>query len=119
MSDLAALSVTNLGTTRLVTVTGEIDMSNAQTLEERVLQSTPAAAAVVVNLTGVTFIDSAGVRMLDHLLVRGAVPPEAVRVVTAGAVRTTLRLCGFRPELIADSVEDALRALGDERGAPD
>jgi anti-sigma B factor antagonist len=113
VSDLAALTVTTFGTTRLVALSGEIDVSNAASLEDRVLRSISSAGSVVVDLTRLTFIDSAGVRLLDHLV--AADPPGGIRVVvSAGGVRTTLRLCGFRPDLLADTLEDALRDLGTE-----
>jgi anti-sigma B factor antagonist len=62
-----------------VFVRGEIDMTSAQEFR-RALDDAPAADRLVVDLTGVGFLDSAGVKVLyDHLDRR----PELV--VGAGA----------------------------------
>ena len=66
----------------------------------------------MVDLTAVTFLDSSGVRLLDHL-VAAREPDPLVRVVVAatGPVPFTLRLCGFRADLVAGSREEAFAAL--------
>jgi STAS domain len=46
-------------------LTGEIDLSNAPSLERTMLDSVPnTATGMVVDLSGVSYLDSAGIRML-------------------------------------------------------
>ncbi len=112
MTDLARLDTEVHGSVLLVVLTGEIDLSNAAELETRVAEAAGDLAALVVDLTAVTFLDSAGVRLLDHL-VAARQPDPQVRVVVsaAGPVPFTLRLCGFRDDLLCDSRDDALAEL--------
>lgn len=52
-------------------ITGEIDLSNASELEETIVDAVPnTALGMVVDLSGVEYLDSAGVRMLVHLVER-------------------------------------------------
>jgi anti-anti-sigma factor len=67
---------------------------------------------VVIDMTGVQFIDSAGVRLLDHL-VEHYEPHTTVLVVVPdpGTVRFTLHMCGFCVDLLAPTVDEALSTL--------
>jgi anti-sigma B factor antagonist len=49
---------------RVLTVTGEIDMSNAAAFGSALDRELAAGAAVTVDLSGVTYLDSAGVAVL-------------------------------------------------------
>ena len=81
-----------------VSVIGEVDISNAGTLQERLMEAgSPEAAAVVVDLTKTEYLDSAGIRtlftVLDLLRDRGTalhlvVPESAVirRVIALTAL---------------------------------
>jgi anti-sigma B factor antagonist len=113
VSELARLETRAHGRLLVGVVTGEIDMSNAEDLEARLVEATKETDGLVLDLTGVTFIDSAGVRLLDHLVAAADAEP-ALRVVTAaeGPVPFTLRLCGFPEQLRSPSVDEALAALG-------
>lgn len=110
MSDLHRLTMADHDGVLVVTVDGEIDMSNAAELESTVMQRADSAAGVVVDLVGVSFVDSAGVRFLDHL---AAALADRVLVVapTPGRVRSTLRLCGFPDDLVRDESVAAVTAL--------
>lgn len=96
----------------IVLLAGEIDMSNAGALEDTARAAVGDAAAVVLDLREVTFLDSAGVRLLDHLVAQWE-PVRRLRVVAAheGPVRFTLRLCGFPDRLLSDSRAHALEAV--------
>ena len=113
MSELARLETRRQGALVCATVEGEIDMSNAASLEGGLREALADGDGLVLDLTAVTFLDSAGVRLLDHL-VAACEPETGLRVVTApdGPVPFTLRLCGFRPDLLAATVDDAFAALG-------
>jgi anti-sigma B factor antagonist len=112
MTDLARLDIEVHGSTLLVVLTGEIDLSNAAELERQVVAAAGALPGLVVDLTAVTFLDSAGVRLLDHLVASREPDPQVRVVVSAtGPVPFTLRLCGFRSDLLCGSRDEALADL--------
>jgi anti-anti-sigma factor len=79
----------------LVEVTGEIDFSNAQEVLAGIEATVPSdVARVAVDLSGTTYLDSAGVRLLLQLAERlEARRQELSLVVPAGApVRSVLEL---------------------------
>jgi anti-sigma B factor antagonist len=63
-----AVNETAVGT--VVKVTGEVDMATAPLLHDAVL-ATPASQPVVLDLSGVGFIDSSGLRVLAQLVDAG------------------------------------------------
>jgi anti-anti-sigma factor len=102
-------------------VTGEVDMSNAEDVGETVIKATPnEAQGVVLDLSGVEYLDSAGIYVIygmrASLQARGqtlilVIPP-------ASPVYDSLRLAGAeRPGEVAEAVEDAL-AIFDKAGPP-
>ncbi|SHM21882.1 STAS domain-containing protein [Cryptosporangium aurantiacum] len=114
----ATVSVQNQGDAdreafALVTFVGEIDLGTAPALGDTVLRGTTEATAVVLDLSAVTFLDSAGVRLLDNLVHayegRGCV----VRLVAPehGVARFTLTLCAFRSDLVETTVSAARDSL--------
>jgi anti-sigma B factor antagonist len=113
MTELARLETHQQDGVLVAVLTGEVDLSNAAGLEERITTAAGDDLPLVVDLTGVTFLDSAGVRLLDHL-VAARQPGLAFRVVAppGGRVAFTLRLCGFRDELVAPSLEAGVTDLG-------
>ncbi len=55
----------DLGNAFLVQVSGEVDMSNSPTVRETLIDLTgQKAGAIVVNLEGVTYMDSSGIATL-------------------------------------------------------
>lgn len=98
---------------RLVVLAGDVDHARVGGLETDVLVATETAGASIIDLTAVTFLDSAGLRFLDRLVKRCAERQSAIRVVAPrpGAVRFTIDLMGFRPELIADTVDEAAAVI--------
>ena len=114
MSDLARLETQVHDAVLRATVVGEIDMSNALDLEATLLDLAAGQRGLVMDLTQVTFMDSAGVRLLDHLVEERG-PDAPIRVVARpdGPVRFALRVCGFRDDLLADDVDKAMADLAD------
>ncbi|NGM14281.1 STAS domain-containing protein [Verrucosispora sp. WMMA2044] len=98
----------------VVRLHGDVDHVNADQVEREVLTATRAAASVVVDLSAVTFLDSAGLRCLDRLVAAFTKRQAQVRVVAPedGVVRFTLDLIGFLPETLASTLDEALRGLG-------
>ena len=79
------------GPTPLIEVRGEIDLSNADAFAE-CLSVFNAGDSIIVDLTGLTFIDSQGISVLVQTHNRG------VKIVcrrSDGAVKRALDLCGL------------------------
>lgn len=95
----------------IVRASGEIDTSNAQELESALLALTGRRA--VVDLTGVAYLDSAGVRALDRGLSALVARGGAFRAVApAGSpARLTLRVSGYNGDTIAGDLDSALAGL--------
>lgn len=97
----------------LVRLVGEIDLANAAELGREIAARTRSARAVLVDLSTVSFLDSAGVRLLDELVGELDERDTPIRFVVggSGAVRMALRLCAFREELLTDDVATAANAV--------
>lgn len=97
----------------LVSFVGEIDLGTAPTLGETILRETLEVPAVVLDLSAVTFLDSAGVRLLDSLVGAYEGRGSEIRLVAPehGVARFTLTLCAFRGDLVESTVDGARRAL--------
>jgi anti-anti-sigma factor len=103
------------GGTVLARLSGEIDLSNAGAVEDHVTSGLAGATAVAVDLSGLSYLDSAGLALLSRLAgrltalagsLRLVVPPEAV-------VGRTLSISGLASAIPVDeTVEAALAALG-------
>jgi anti-sigma B factor antagonist len=102
-----------LGGTDLVRLVGEIDLANAPAIGREIVAQTGAAGAVLIDLTAVSFLDSAGVRLLDSLV--GAMDerntPIKLVVGEAGPARMTLQLCAFRDDLLESDLDRAAEDL--------
>ena len=97
----------------LIRLAGEIDMANAPEIGREIAARTGSARAVLIDLTAVFFLDSAGVRLLDTLVGEFGDRDTAIRLVVAdtGAVRMTLRLCAFREDLLHSDLATAATAI--------
>jgi anti-sigma B factor antagonist len=107
------VTFSRLGGIDVVRLAGEIDLANAGMIGQEIAAQTIRARAVLIDLTAVSFLDSAGVRLLDTLV--GALSdrqtPIRLVVADAGAVRMTLRLCAFREDLLDADLTAAAAAL--------
>lgn len=102
------------GQTAVITATGEIDLTNAEYLRDALLSTLNAGAtALVVDLTAVTFLDSAGVTALVRASRRADAAEAALRLaVTAPAVLRVMNLVGIDQLVpVYPSVAAALAAL--------
>lgn len=114
MSRPAGAEVRIEGGVTVVRFRGEIDFAAAAELEERVRLAVRDAAAVVLDLADVTFIDSAGVRLLDHVAADlGDRTPWLVATADPCTVRFTLSLCGFPGDRMVATADAALGVLRD------
>jgi len=99
-----------MGRAELIRLAGEIDLANAPSIgREIVAHMDRSSGAVLIDLTAVSFLDSAGVRLLDALVGDLDDNGTAIRLVVgrAGAARMTLELCAFRDDLLATDLERA------------
>ncbi|MFI5938587.1 STAS domain-containing protein [Actinoplanes sp. NPDC051494] len=103
-----------MGTADLVRLAGEIDLANAPEIGREIVRQTGRSGAVLIDLTAVSFLDSAGVRLLDALVgdLDEAGTPIRLVVGETGAARMTLQLCAFRDDLLATDLERAADELG-------
>jgi anti-anti-sigma factor len=91
---------------------GEIDMSNAAGIEEAIALGTPNhALAVVLDLTALEYLDSAGIQLLYQLREQLQARGQSMRLVIATESPATdaLRLAGVMDQLdISPTLEAAL-----------
>jgi anti-sigma B factor antagonist len=108
------VSFAKLGKAELVRLVGEIDLDNAAAVGREIITHTTAAGAVLVDLTSVSFLDSAGVRLLDALVGDLDDQGTPIRLVVggAGAARIALQLFAFRDDLLATDLDQAAASLG-------
>jgi anti-sigma B factor antagonist len=88
MDELFQVTVGEDAGARVVTAVGEVDVSTAPELRER-LHEIPEGSTVVVDLSGVTFLDSTGLGVLVAALKR----------VREGEGEGDLRLVVSRPQV--------------------
>lgn len=89
-----------------VTVTGEIDLTNAAYLERRIDEATGLARQLVLDLTGLRYLDSQGVRVLHHLVERHVQGLVDVTVVAhAGSIAADL--------LAITRLDETVRVVGE------
>ena len=112
---LADVQITLAPQAVVARVTGEVDMSNAEEMGGTVIGATPTdAQGVVLDLSGVDYLDSAGIYVIygmrSSLQARGqtlflVIPPSS-------PVHDALRLSGAeRPGEMTVTVDDALQAI--------
>ena len=113
--DGATLESAPHGNHVIVTVTGEIDVFNAGRLVSLMEEQVPTEShGVVLDLTGVGFLDSTAIRKLFALTARLTERRQRVHVVTpdGSIVLRTLELVEFeRAAPLHDSLEEALAEL--------
>lgn len=109
------VSFSRIGRADLVRVAGEIDLANAPAIGRQIVAHVTESGAVLIDLTAVSFLDSAGVRLLDTLVGDLDDHGKAIRLVVGetGAARMTLQLCAFRDDLLATDLERAAEELGE------
>lgn len=97
----------------ILRVRGELDLTSAGGLQEAVAATT--ARTVVMDLSGVAFLDSAGIRTIDDANRTLAATDRTLLVVAPpdSRVAWTFRLAGFADDLLLDSVEAASTQASD------
>ena len=92
---------------RVMRVRGELDLTNASLLEDALTDT--HGGATILDLSGVVFVDSAGIRTIDTAYKRLRQANRALVVVAPPDSRAgwTFRIAGFSSDFVLDSVEAA------------
>jgi len=93
-------------------ISGEIDLSNATEITDSLLDGVPnEALGLVIDLSEVSYLDSAGVRMLAELDHRLGWRAQVLRVVAPEASRSrrVLEIAGLERVLSIDFTVEAAR----------
>jgi stage II sporulation protein AA (anti-sigma F factor antagonist) len=98
---------------RIVTVAGELDISNVATLAEATLDLTNEQLGIVVDLSAATYLDSAALGLLFKLRRSLQQRGQELRVVCAPAslTRRVLDLGGFDPQITDGDRDTAIAAI--------
>jgi anti-anti-sigma factor len=96
-----------LGTAALVRVSGEIDLTTVARLDEALLAT--SSTHVILDLTDLEFLDSAGIRALDlaHRQLEGEGRSLLIVAPAGSRAAWTLRVAGFEDGFVRQSLEDA------------
>jgi anti-anti-sigma factor len=113
VNDLAELAIVQDGEVLLASLSGEIDLSNASDIERTIMDAVPNSAfGMLLDLSGVTYIDSAGVRLLLALADRFRWRAQELGLVVPGdsRIRRVLTMAGAEGALVLETTIDAARA---------
>jgi anti-sigma B factor antagonist len=94
------VEVTGSGACLVVRVSGEMDYATRPDLRDRFAELVARAPFIVLDLSGVTFCDSAGLnvllvarlRAIEHAVVVACVPPYLRRILSMTGVDQVLRV---------------------------
>ncbi|MBU2669717.1 STAS domain-containing protein [Actinoplanes bogorensis] len=108
------VTFSRFGDAELVSLSGEIDLANAPEIGKAIVERIQKAGKVLIDLTTVSFLDSAGVRLLDALIgdLNEHGKPTRLVVGESGAARMTLQLCAFREDVLATDLDRAAAEIG-------
>jgi anti-sigma B factor antagonist len=116
MSHLARLSVETAQDVQLAQIVGEIDASNVGELREELLAGVPnSSRALVLDLSGTTYIDSSGISMIFEMAASLNNRRQELRlvVVPRSFVAEVLAAVSIDQALTIDpAMADALEAFG-------
>ena len=102
------VNVANKQNAQVVTIVGEIDGSSAPQAQEVILAQVGEGAKVVLDMTGVTYMSSAGLRML--LLAYRTVKGKGGKIALVGLssdLKDTMSVTGFLDFFICCDTLDA------------
>lgn len=97
----------------VVEPTGDIDGKTAPEFQDKMLQLIQPGARIVLNLSGVAFMSSSGLRSM--LLIYRQAKAQGVKLVLAGVnkdIRGSMSATGFLSFFVlCESFEDAMKAV--------
>jgi anti-anti-sigma factor len=98
---------------RVITVAGEIDVSNVDSLRDAILDTAATEDLIVVDLTDVTYADSSTIGLMMTMTRDLATKRYSLRIVapSGGRPRRVFALTGVEASLsLYEALEDALNA---------
>ena len=107
MSELARVRTQRDGTTQLVRITGEVDLSNARDVIDAVAHSVPDdVTLIVLDLSDTTYVDSAAIATLFRLSERLRDRRQDLRLVVpkASPIRAVIELTRLSQVIPVDEV---------------
>ncbi len=116
MRELAELVLHADGDVLMANLSGEVDLSNSRELEREIVEAVPNhARGMVLDLSGLTYMDSAGVRLLLTLASRFRRRGQrlALAVPDDSRIRRVLALAGADGALLLDVTPEAARSRMD------
>lgn len=110
MTEGARVTRRSLGDVEILELVGDVDLASADLVREAVCET--AAPTVILDLGGVDFVDSAGLRAFDAANQELAATGRALAFVAPPGSRAafTFRVAGFPEGGIHESVEAVVRA---------
>jgi len=112
---LGDLKTSIRGNVVIARLSGEIDLSNSGELRTAITDATPnEVRGVVLDLSGVDYIDSAGIQLLYRLREGLRVRGQALRLVipSDSLVSDTLRLAGIERSIeMVEAIDEGIQAL--------
>jgi anti-sigma B factor antagonist len=96
------LSITSKrnGSAHRVTAVGELDLATVDSLQQVLLEIDDSAGTIVLDLSGLSFIDSTGLRLVLDLNGRYGGEVDRLRVIAGSpAVERLLDIVGLRDQL--------------------
>ena len=125
-TELATIEFEDAERATVATVRGEVDLSNADRLLDELMARVGAKPWLVVDLSGCSYLDSAGLRMIARVDVRCRNVGSGLRLVVdpGGSIDRVLAMTHMDGVLTVDPLlQDALTATledvdGAERGVP-
>ena len=106
------VSIRSVGGICVITLGQDVDTAVADRIEAEIVARTTPSVPLVVDLTGVGFLDSAGVRLMDRLVGRHRRAGSIAVIVAPDTSGPwfTLRMCEFPDEHLMPSLRDAVAA---------
>jgi len=117
MGDTLTIEVRHEQGYAVVTAAGEIDISTATRLRERLFETAASGTPLVVDLDQVTFMDSVGLTVLVGTANRAAAHGGSLQVACAPPkIRQLLRLTGLDRRIpLPRTLDEALEAMAATR----
>ncbi|MBN1121260.1 MAG: anti-sigma factor antagonist [Anaerolineae bacterium] len=113
------IEITHSGESTIITLVGDIDSSSAPDIQDALSKQIHENASILLDMTGVTFLSSFGLRHL--LLLKREVVDAKGQIVLVGLsdpVANVMEVTGFSSFFdIYETVEDGLAGLSDNQGA--
>lgn len=114
---LAEISRRDVDGVDVVRVDGEVDLTNADAVRQAV--EATSSASVVLDLTGIAFLDSSGIRAIDlgHRRLRSERRSLLIVSPPESPADWTFRVAGFKTDVLLASLDAALASAGVAAGA--